>query len=126
MLDGNIDQQSQHDTISYNIFKNNGPRAANEKESIRVGVSTLTRSSGYTVIEHNLFEDCDGDPEIVSIKSCDNIVRFNTFRRCLGTLSFRQGVRNTAEGNYFFGEGKTGTFTNNGVTGTIGCGGMRV
>ncbi|WP_017257554.1 chondroitinase-B domain-containing protein [Pedobacter arcticus] len=126
VLDGNIDHQSQHDTISYNIFKNNGPRVANEKESIRVGVSTLTRSSGYTVIEHNLFEDCDGDPEIVSIKSCDNIVRFNTFRRCLGTLSFRQGVRNTAEGNYFFGEGKTGTFTNNGVTSTIGCGGIRV
>jgi hypothetical protein len=127
VLDGNIDQQSQHDTISYNIFKNNGPRVANEKESIRVGVSTLTRSSGYTVIEHNLFEDCDGDPEIVSIKSCDNIVRFNTFRRCLGTLSFRQGVRNTAEGNYFFGEGKTGTFTNDeGVTSTIGCGGIRV
>lgn len=127
VLDGNIDQQSRHDTISYNIFKNNGPRIANEKESIRVGVSTLTRSSGFTVIEHNLFEDCDGDPEIVSIKSCDNIVRFNTFRRCLGTLSFRQGVRNTAEGNYFFGEGKTGTFTNDeGATRTIGCGGIRV
>jgi poly(beta-D-mannuronate) lyase len=122
VLDGNIDQQSRHDTISYNLFKNNGPRVDNEKESIRVGVSTLTRSSGYTVIEYNRFVDCDGDPEIVSIKSCDNIVRYNTFVRCLGTLSFRQGFRNTAEGNYFFGEGKTAVFNG----GTIGCGGMRV
>jgi poly(beta-D-mannuronate) lyase len=122
VLDGNIDQQSRHDTIAYNLFKNNGPRVENEKESIRVGVSTLTRSSGYTVIEHNRFEDCDGDPEIVSIKSCDNIVRYNTFVRCLGTLSLRQGFRNTAEGNYFFGEGKTAIYNG----GVIGCGGIRV
>jgi len=122
VLDGNIDQQSRHDTISYNLFKNNGPRVDNEKESIRVGVSTLTRSSGYTVIEYNRFVDCDGDPEIVSLKSCDNIVRYNTFVRCLGTLSLRQGFRNTAEGNYFFGEGKTAIFNG----GIIGCGGIRV
>lgn len=122
VLDGNIDQQSRHDTISYNLFKNNGPRVDNEKESIRVGVSTLTRSSGYTVIEYNRFVDCDGDPEIVSLKSCDNIVRYNTFVRCLGTLSLRQGFRNTAEGNYFFGEGKTAIFNGS----LIGCGGIRV
>lgn len=127
IIDGNINQQSQYDTISYNIFKNNGPRAANEKESIRVGVSTLSKSSGFTVIEHNLFEDCDGDPEIVSIKSCDNIIRFNTFRRCLGTLSLRHGDRSIVEGNYFFGEGKTAQYTSpEGATSTIGCGGVRV
>ena len=127
VLDGNINQQSQHDTISYNIFKNNGPRAANEKESIRVGVSPLSKSSGFTVIEYNLFQDCDGDPEIVSIKSCDNIVRFNTFQRCLGTLCLRQGTGTIAEGNYFFGEGKTAVYTDpeSGASNTIGCGGIR-
>ncbi|SMD18148.1 chondroitinase-B domain-containing protein [Pedobacter nyackensis] len=127
VLDGNINQQSQHDTISYNVFKNNGPRAANEKESIRVGVSPLSKSSGFTVIEYNLFQDCDGDPEIVSIKSCDNIVRFNTFQRCLGTLCLRQGTGTIAEGNYFFGEGKTAVYTDpeSGASNTIGCGGVR-
>lgn len=127
VFDGNINMQSQHDTVAYNHFKNNGPRADNEKESIRVGVTTLTQSSGFTVIEHNLFEDCDGDPEIVSIKSCDNIVRYNTFVRCLGTVCLRQGSRSTVEGNYFFGEGKTAQFTNsNNNTSTIGAGGVRV
>lgn len=121
-MDGNIDQQSRYDTIDHNWFKNNGPRADNEKESIRIGVSTLSKSSGFTVVEYNLFEDCDGDPEIVSVKSCDNIIRYNTFRRCLGTLCLRQGSRSVVEGNYFFGEGKTGTFNN----GTIGAGGIRV
>ena len=117
-MDGNIDQQTRYDTINYNWFKNNGPRATNEKECIRVGVSTLSLSSGFTQIEYNLFQDCDGDPEIVSIKSCDNTIRYNTFVRCLGTLSLRHGHRSLVEGNYFFGEGK--------IVGTDGTGGIRV
>ncbi len=121
-LDGNIDTQTQHDTIDHNLFRNNGPRATNEKESIRIGVSTLARSSGFTIVEYNLFQDCDGDPEVVSVKSNDNIIRYNTFQRSLGTLCIRQSFRTTVEGNYFFGEGKTAVFNG----GTIGCGGIRV
>lgn len=121
-LDGNIDTQTQYDTIDHNFFKNNGPRATNEKESIRIGVSTLARSSGFTTVEYNLFQDCDGDPEVVSVKSNDNTIRYNTFVRCLGTLCVRQSFRTTVEGNYFFGEGKTAIFNG----GTIGCGGIRV
>ena len=101
-----IYHQSQHDRIDHNHFKNNGPRAVNEQESIRIGWSEMSLSSGYTLVEHNLFEDCDGDPEIISVKSCDNIVRHNTFRRSYGTLSLRHGNRNSVESNYFFGDGK--------------------
>lgn len=127
LIDGNINQQSQHDTIAYNIFRNNGPRAENEKEPIRIGVSALSQSNGYTVVEYNLFEDCDGDPEIVSVKSCSNTVRYNTFRRSLGTVCLRQGNNSIVEGNYFFGEGKTASYTNeNGNTSIIGAGGVRV
>ncbi len=113
---------SQHDTIDHNIFRRVGPRASNEKETIRIGVSDLTMQSAYTVVEGNVFEDCDGDPEIVSVKSCDNIIRDNVFRRCLGTLCLRQGKRNRAENNSFYGEGKTAVFDG----GTIGTGGIRV
>ncbi len=113
-IDGSFDNtgsdevyyQSQHDVIDHNYFKNNGPRAANEQESIRVGWSEMSLSSGYTILEHNLFENCDGDPEIVSIKSCDNIIRHNTFKASYGTLSLRHGNRNRVVGNYFFGDGK--------------------
>jgi poly(beta-D-mannuronate) lyase len=127
LLDGNINQQTQYDTISYNIFRNNGPREENEKESIRIGVSTLSQSNGYTVVEYNLFEDCDGDPEIVSVKSFANIIRYNTFRRSLGTVCLRQGNNSVVEGNYFFGEGKIANYTNeNGNASVIGCGGVRV
>lgn len=127
LLDGNINQQTQHDTVAYNVFRNNGPREENEKETIRIGVSTLSQSNGYTVVEYNLFEDCDGDPEIVSVKSFANTVRYNTFRRCLGTVCLRQGNNSIVEGNYFFGEGKTAIYTNeNGNSSAIGAGGVRV
>ncbi|MEL7426261.1 MAG: chondroitinase-B domain-containing protein [Bacteroidota bacterium] len=113
-IDGSFDDssseevyyQSQHDRIDHNYFRNNGPRAVNEQESIRIGWSEMSLSSGYTIVEHNLFEDCDGDPEIVSVKSCDNIIRHNTFLASYGTLSLRHGNRNRVEGNYFFGNGK--------------------
>jgi len=113
-IDGSFDDngsaevyyQSQYDIIDHNHFKNNGPRAVNEQESIRIGWSEMTHSSGFTTVEHNLFEDCDGDPEIVSVKSSDNIIRHNTFLSSYGTLSLRHGNRNRVEGNYFFGNGK--------------------
>ncbi|MGH1364075.1 MAG: chondroitinase-B domain-containing protein [Calditrichia bacterium] len=100
---------SQYDRIDRNHFRNVGPRATNEKEAIRVGWSELSMSSGYTVVEYNLFEDCDGDPEIVSVKTSDDTVRYNTFRRSQGTLSLRHGNRTTVDGNFFLGENKAGT-----------------
>jgi hypothetical protein len=109
---------SKYDVIAYNHFRNNTPRADNEKESIRIGVSGLSLSSGYTTVEYNLFENCDGDPEVISVKACDNIVRHNTFIECLGTVCLRHGFRNRVEGNYFFGNGK--------IIDGNGCGGVRV
>ncbi|MEM9686750.1 MAG: chondroitinase-B domain-containing protein [Bacteroidota bacterium] len=121
--DGSVSLQSQYDRIDHNYFKNNSSRAANEQESIRIGWSQMSMSSGFTTVEHNLFEDCDGDPEIVSVKSSDNIIRHNTFRRSYGTLSLRHGNRNRVEGNYFFGDGKpNGNFN----TSTIYTGGIRI
>lgn len=98
--------QSTYDVIRLNHFKNNGPRAVNEQESIRIGWSEMSLSNGYTLVEQNLFEDCDGDPEIISVKSCNNIIRNNTFRSSYGTLSLRHGNNNLVEGNYFFGGNK--------------------
>jgi poly(beta-D-mannuronate) lyase len=125
--DKTVNQQSQYDRIDHNYFYNNAPRIENEKESIRIGNSQLSTTSGYTTVEFNLFEDCDGDPEIVSVKSCDNMVRHNTFKRSYGSLTLRQGNRNRVEGNYFFGDGKAnGIFVNgDNQEQTIYTGGIR-
>ena len=108
-ISGGASQSSQYDLIDHNYFHDIGPRAVNEMESVRVGDSTLSQSSGFTVVEYNLFENCDGDPEIVSIKTNDNTVRYNTFRTSQGVLSARQGNRSSFYGNFFLGGGKTGT-----------------
>jgi uncharacterized repeat protein (TIGR02543 family) len=119
---GTVPAVSKYDRIDHNIFRNNTPRIANEKETVRLGVSDLSKLDAYAVVEYNLFEDCDGDPEIVSVKSCSDTVRYNTFRRCVGTVCLRQGNNSVVEGNYFFGEGKTTVYDSE----TIGCGGVRV
>ena len=119
---GTVPAISQHDRIDHNIFRKNTPRVTNEKETIRLGVSDLSHKDAFAVVENNLFEDCDGDPEIVSVKSNCDTIRNNTFRRCLGTISLRQGNNSVIEGNFVFGEGKTAIFNGS----TIGCGGVRV
>ncbi len=119
---GTVPDITKYDRIDHNIFRNNIPRVANEKETIRIGVSDLSLLNSYTLIENNLFENCDGDPEIISVKSCSNIVRNNTFQSCLGTLSLRHGHNSKVFGNFFFGKGKTADYNGS----TIGCGGIRV
>jgi len=107
-IDGG-DNVSQHDRIDHNYFYNIGPRHDNEMEAIRVGWSQLSLTDGFTVIEYNLFEDCDGDPEIISIKSCKDTVRYNTIKSSQGTVSLRHGDGSVVHDNFFLGEGKEGT-----------------
>ncbi len=59
-----------------------------------------------TVIEYNLFERCNGESEIISVKSNGNILRRNTFRDCRGALTLRSGHGNVVSENFFFGEGE--------------------
>jgi poly(beta-D-mannuronate) lyase len=120
-------QVSQFDTIDHNHFLNIGPRAENVLEAIRVGSSDYSLSNGGTVLESNLFERCDGDPEYISIKSSGNAIRYNTFRECLGSLSLRHGNRNRVEGNFIFGGGRTGVFVDStGKRWMLGTGGVRL
>jgi hypothetical protein len=106
---GTPTRSSQYDMIDHNHFRNTGPRIANGMETIRLGVSSLSGTSGFTTVEYNLFEDCNGDPEFVSVKTDDDIIRYNTFRSCKGTLCFRQTSRSIAEGNFFLGNGVDST-----------------
>lgn len=108
-LDAPVFQCSQYDRIDHNYFRRIGPRIPNGMETIRTGLSQLSLSSGFTTIEQNLFEECDGDPEVVSVKNCDSTVRDNTFVRCQGGVCLRHGNRATVAGNFFFGEGKRDT-----------------
>ncbi len=106
---GGATQISQHDRIDHNYFSDSPAQPVNGGEAIRLGVSAISDSSSFAVVEHNLFENCDSDPEIVSLKSDDNTVRYNTFRTSAGSVVARRGDRNEIHGNVFLGGGKAGT-----------------
>ncbi|SEG66944.1 chondroitinase-B domain-containing protein [Paenibacillus sp. UNC499MF] len=99
---GNI---SQHDVIEYNYFHDVGPWVDNGKETIRLGLSKISLSDGFNKIQYNLFENTDGEPEIVSVKSSNNTVRYNTFKTSKGGLTSRHGHSNSFYGNFFLGDG---------------------
>jgi poly(beta-D-mannuronate) lyase len=108
ILDEERNQQNNH-SIDFNWF---GPRpnlGSNGGETIRVGTSQSSLSSSRTQIVNNFFEACDGEVEVVSIKSCDNVIRNNTFFESAGVLALRHGHRNLVEGNAFIGNGKPNT-----------------
>lgn len=92
--------------IDYNYFGERPNLGSNGGETIRVGTSQSSLLSSGTKIENNFFEHCDGEVEIVSIKSCDNIIRNNTFYESAGVLALRHGHRNLVEGNAFIGNNK--------------------
>ncbi|MGW6269586.1 chondroitinase-B domain-containing protein [Streptomyces sp. NPDC055060] len=93
--------------ILRNHFSDHSFAGANGGEPIRLGVSPRALSGARAVVEYNLFERCDGDPEAISVKSSDNTVRYNTIRDSAGGIVLRHGNRTRVEGNHLLG-GKEG------------------
>ena len=85
--------------VHHNYFRNHSSTAANHGESLQV-FANLPR------VEYNLFEACNGDPEVISIKeggaSAGGTYRYNTFRDITrGHLTVRFSRRDVIEGNFF-------------------------
>lgn len=95
--------------VHHNHFGPRPPLGENGGETIRIGYSHQSMNTCATEVEHNLFDRCDGELEVVSNKSCGNLYRFNTFRQCAGMLTLRHGNNCTVEANFFLGLHKKGT-----------------
>jgi poly(beta-D-mannuronate) lyase len=104
-LDDERSQQNNH-SIDSNYFKGRQRFGSNGGETIRIGVSRYSLTASRTNIVRNYFERCNGEVEIVSIKSGENNVSFNTFYECEGGLVLRHGSGNVVEGNFFIGNNK--------------------
>ncbi len=99
-----LDGEPNYHRIDHNHFANRiDGGGENGWETIRVGTSTWSMTNSRTTVEYNLFTEVDGEIEIISNKSCENIYRYNTFRRCSSMLTLRHGNRCLVEGNYFLG-----------------------
>lgn len=92
-------------TIAGNYFfkRGNAGHHDNGLESIRIGDSETSFTAAHCVVALNRFEDCDGEIEIISNKSCRNSYLYNTFFNNDGGLTLRHGNACVADGNYFDG-----------------------
>jgi len=109
-----LDETPDYHLIDHNYF---GPRqdlGVNGGETIRIGTSDWESYNSNCVVEYNLFDECDGEIEIISNKSVGNHYRYNTFTHCEGTLTLRHGSDCRVYGNFFFGDNQKN------------CGGIRV
>jgi poly(beta-D-mannuronate) lyase len=94
---------AQRTWIHHNYFLDQSFTGSNGGESIRVGLSGRQHGSAKALVEYNLFEKCNGDLEVISVKSTDDVIRYNTLRNSKGTITLRHGWNNRVEGNYLIG-----------------------
>jgi len=119
--------------VHHNYFYNHQFKGDNGGESIRFGLSGRQHAVANGLIEYNLFNKADGDSEAISVKSSNNVVRYNTIINSRGTLSLRHGWNTLVEGNILIG-GTTGirffgnnhTIINNVVQDTTNTAAMEV
>ncbi len=101
-----LDGKPNHHRIDHNHFGPRPPLGRNGGETIRIGASDFSMTSSATIVEDNLFDECDGEIEVISNKSFDNIYRNNTFDNCDGTLTLRHGGHCRVINNVFIGRDK--------------------
>jgi hypothetical protein len=126
LFDGNFDtnQACRHIRIDHNYIHDIKPEVNNEKEPIRLGVSQMSKTFSYSVVERNRFEACIAEPEITSIKACGVRVSGNVYVNSIGGPVYRHGTNGVMSDNYVV---DTGTSSGGGPapgTQTLGVGGV--
>jgi len=101
-LKGEENHQNNH-RIDHNYFGERSPLGSNGGETIRIGTSHNSMFQSNTIVEWNKFEKCNGEVEIISNKSCNNIFRNNLFLESQGSMVFRHGNNCLVENNVFLG-----------------------
>lgn len=94
-----------HHLIDHNYFGYRPELGSNGGETLRIGTSHYSLENSFTQVENNVFERCNGEVEIISVKSGGNIIHGNTFIESRGTLTLRHGNNNVVTNNVFLGNG---------------------
>ncbi|CAG7632632.1 Chondroitinase-B [Paenibacillus solanacearum] len=100
---GDTDKDRDYHQIDYNYFGKIPVFGKNGAEAIRIGTSEYSRGASNTIVESNLFEEANGEAEIISVKSWENIIRYNTLRNSQGGIVLRHGDNSEVYGNYILG-----------------------
>ena len=105
-----VDLKGNQSIRNYHQIVNNhfGPRPRKggaRGETIQLGSSFTSMSPSNTTIANNLFEECNGEVEIISSKTNFNVIKNNVFYKSEGSVVTRHGNYVTIDGNYFIGDG---------------------
>ena len=103
-LKGNQSIRNYHKIIN-NHFGPRPRKGGARGETIQLGSSFTSMSPSNTTIANNLFEECNGEVEIISSKTNFNIIQNNVFYKSEGSVVTRHGNYVTVDGNYFIGDG---------------------
>ncbi len=107
-MDDDRSRNSNH-LIDSNYFGFRKPLGSNGGEIIRIGLAQHCTFNSNTIVRDNVFDHCDGETEIISIKSGGNTILRNIFKECQGAVVLRHGNNNNIERNIFVGNNKEGT-----------------
>lgn len=103
-LNGEAHQENYH-SIDHNYFGYRPVFGSNGGETLRIGTSHYSLSNSNTQVINNIFEQTNGEVEIISVKSGENLLKGNVFLSAKGTLTLRHGNNNRVENNVFLGNG---------------------
>ena len=112
-------EHADNHVIKHNIFVDQKPNQYNEFdiaeairyngnswEAIRLGDSKSSQWPSESEIVENLMIDMDGERELISIKSGNNLIQGNTIFNSASMISLRHGKANIVEDNVILGNGK--------------------
>ena len=98
-----VDDEPGYHKIQYCSFKNfDGIGKDQGIEPIRIGLSSQGDLDSRTLVEYCYFTQCNGDGEIISHKSRQNVYRYNTFENNpVAEFVLRHGDEGIVYGNFF-------------------------
>jgi hypothetical protein len=93
---------AQRTWVHHNLFQNFSSVGGNGGETLQIGLSGRSLTDAHTLVENNLFVNCNGENEMISNKSSANTYRYNTFRdNTSGELTLRHGNDCVVHSNFF-------------------------
>lgn len=88
--------------IHHNYFNNFASQGGkNGAEALQFGLSGFSLSTSNSVVAYNLFEQCAGENELISVKASGVTLCYNTIRNCPAQFTLRHGNKSMVYGNYF-------------------------
>jgi hypothetical protein len=93
---------AQRTWIHHNLFQNFSSIGGNGGETLQIGLSGRSLTDAHTLVENNLFVNCNGENELISNKSSANTYRYNTILNSTsGELTLRHGNDCVVHSNFF-------------------------